>query len=548
MPTKSQNEASNIGSLLRARNNLIYVVTPEEARVERYLFEACASAGYTAVTWDCSQGVRNMDGSVSDLIAKVVDPATGNEVPNTDLTAALVAVAKNAGLDISPYETAPAAQRRVWIMRDLPAWTPDNPLGIETKRRLRNLGRALSGVPRERAQAIVVITPVADLPADLQGQATVVDWPRPDREEIASILDTLVTQYNIKLNGAREAAIDAAVGLTGEEASNCYARSLVQTKTIDPGIVSQEKKRIIQKSGVLQWLEPIEGGLKAVGGLDGIKSWVGKRALALFSPKAAAYGLQTLKGILLAGISGCGKTYVAMALGAEWRCPVVKFDFGALKGKFVGQSEGNLRKALDTLDSLGLCIVVVDEIEKALAGATQGAADGGVSADALGTFLSWMNDRRSKAFVIATANDITSIVNNAPELLRKGRFDEIFWVDLPTAVERVQVLEATLRKHKRTVAGVESLVDATEGFSGAELASLVPEALFTAFADGERDLTVADLAEVAKQVVPLSVTAKEKIASMRAWAATRAKSATTPDAPAAADKPVPVRAPALDLE
>jgi SpoVK/Ycf46/Vps4 family AAA+-type ATPase len=197
----------------------------------------------------------------------------------------------------------------------------------------------------------------------------------------------------------------------------------------------------------------------------------------------------------------------------------------------VGESEGRLRKALNTIDSLGPCIVLVDEIEKALAGATQGAADGGVSADALGTFLSWMNDRTSQAFVIATANDISSITTNAPELLRKGRFDEIFFVDTPNAQERVQVVAATLKTFKREPDGIDlqAIARRTDTFTGAELASLVPEALFTAFADGERALTTADLLQAAEGIVPLAQTASEKIASLRNWAKTRARAATTAD-------------------
>ena len=177
-----------------------------------------------------------------------------------------------------------------------------------------------------------------------------------------------------------------------------------------------------------------------------------------------------------------------------------------------------------------------------MAGATQGAADGGVIADALGTFLGWMNDRTSQAFVVATANDITSIVNNAPELLRKGRFDELFFVDLPNETERVEILQATLRQYKRALP-CESLVNDTAGFTGAELASVVPEALFTAFADGARDLKVTDLFVAIKQVVPLSKTAKDKIKSMRDWAAEKARPATTPLAIDTAARPVRV----LDL-
>ena len=504
--TRSQQEASNLSALLRARNAFIWVVTQEEARVEGYLAEAAAKAGYVPMFWDVASGVVPLGGT-----------------PRGD--------ANDIGEVLTRIQQGTGDQRTVWVLRDLQAWITGGGLSPAlTLRQVRNLARNLPGAPRERAQAIIVLSPSSDIPPELQGHATVIEWPSPDRAEVATILDGLVEAYGLDLNGARDQAIDAAVGLSGSEVQAVYSKSLVTTKTIDPKVVSAEKKRVIAKSGVLEWLDPLPGGLAGVGGLDAVKAWAVKRHAA-FTPAARAYGLPAPKGILVAGISGCGKTLLAKALAGEWSYPLIRFDFGALKSKFVGESEGNLRKAQRTIDSLGPCIVLVDEIEKALAGATQGAADGGVSADALGSFLSWMNDRTSPAFVIATANDITSIVNNAPELLRKGRFDEVFWVDVPTATERVEVLNATLRQHGRTIdpLHVQAAASNCDKFTGAELASLVPEAMFTAFADGEREVTAQDIVEAAKTVVPLADTAKEKIKSMRDWAATRARYATTPD-------------------
>lgn len=514
MPQNSASTVNDIAALVRARNSLIYVITPDEERVEGYLAQAATKALYVPWFWDSAAGVTNIAGQRQDGLEG--RPLIGGPSPDTTLAEI---ERRSRGENGNP-------ERGVWIMRDLNKWVGNDEKLVQ--RQLRTVARGLSKTPRNVAQAIIVITPSSDIPAELAGQAVVVEWPTPDREEVGGILDTLVKAYELNLNGAREAAIDAAVGLSAVEVKAVYSKSLVQTQTIDPAIVSREKKRVIAKSGVLEWLDPLEGGLDVVGGLDGIKTWVTKRAVA-FSPEAKAYGLPSPKGILLAGISGCGKTYIAKALAGQWKCPLIKFDFGALKGKFVGESEGRLRRALATVDSLGPCIVLVDEIEKGLAGATQGAADGGVSADALGTFLSWMNDRTSQAFVIATANDITSIVNNAPELLRKGRFDELFWVDLPVVYERAQVLWATIAAFKRNPNDFDlgAVADVTDKFNGAELASIVPEAMFAAFAEG-REVTTADLIVAAKGVVPLSDTAKEKIAAMRSWAAGKAKPATTP--------------------
>jgi SpoVK/Ycf46/Vps4 family AAA+-type ATPase len=224
---------------------------------------------------------------------------------------------------------------------------------------------------------------------------------------------------------------------------------------------------------------------------------------------------------MLMGVSGCGKSHIIRALGEEWGVPIIDLDLGGLKGKYVGQSEQNLRNALEQIEAFGPCIVRVDEVEKSLAGASGEAGDGGVAADALGTILTWMQDRTGQAFVIATCNDASKL---PPEFLRKGRFDEVFWVDLPTSEERAGVLAAALRRRGRNAADIlgdgqlRGLLDATEKFNGAELDALVPDALFAGFADGRREITTDDLLAAAKNVIPLAKTAETKIKALReAW-------------------------------
>jgi SpoVK/Ycf46/Vps4 family AAA+-type ATPase len=393
----------------------------------------------------------------------------------------------------------------------------------------------LPGVPRSNAQAIIVLTPNSDVPAELAGHTTVINWPLPDREEIASILDEAIDSLPDEIkdqaapNGTRSSAIDAAVGLSGEEVQACYARSLVQLRRIDPVLVAKEKKRVIARERVLEWFDPIPAGLDAVGGLDQLKTWLVSRRSA-YSPQARAYGLPAPKGALLVGIPGCGKSLTAKAVATAWQVPLLKIDLGSLKSKFVGESEANLRKALGVIEAIGRCVVWIDEIEKALAGATQGAADGGVSSDALGTILSWMQERAGEAFVIATANDVSSL---PPELLRKGRFDEVWWVDLPNQAERIEILLAALRQHGRgtevfdSAPQIAKVAESCDGFTGAEIAALVPDALFAAFADEEREITPSDLLESAKTITPLSKTMSEKLERLRTWANGRARPATS---------------------
>jgi SpoVK/Ycf46/Vps4 family AAA+-type ATPase len=320
----------------------------------------------------------------------------------------------------------------------------------------------------------------------------------------------------------------------------------VQLRKIDPATVNSEKRRVVTRERVLEWLEPLVSpedlatleakglsGLDWVGGLENLKSWLMARTAA-YTPAAREYGLPAPKGILVVGIPGCGKTLLAKACAAARKVPLLKLDIGGLKSKFVGESEANLRKALKTIEAIGPCVVLIDEIEKALQGATSGSADGGVSSDALGTILSWMQDRTSEAFVIATANDVTAL---PPELLRKGRFDELWFVDLPNIEERVAILEASLRQFKRDPdvidVNAQAVARATEGFTGSEIASLIPDAMFVAFADGGREIETKDVLAAARTVTPLSKTADAKVKALKDWGATRARPATA--APKAAD-------------
>jgi hypothetical protein len=524
MTTTSQKVANDVKALLRARNPLIWVVTREEARVEGYLFEAAAAAGYLPKTWDIAQGVTGMDGkAVSGMTAR-----------GPDEVLSLIAEKSAADLDRR-------GERGAWILRDLTEWIGNGMAGATLLRQLRNLTRTLPASPRGSAQAVIVITPSRNIPPEISAHATVIDWPLPDREEVAAIFDATIGNIPefeaddptkpfrsvVVSTSPRAPAVDAAIGLSGLEIQACFAKSLVQLRRIDPAAVAQEKRRVVSREGVLEWFDPLPGGLDAVGGLENLKAWLVSRAQA-YTPEAREYGLPPPKGTLLAGIPGCGKSLTAKAIATAWNIPLIRIDFGAMKSKFVGDSEQTLRKAFAVIGAIGRCVVWADELEKALQGATSGSADGGVSADALGAFLSWMQDRQGEAFVVATANDVESL---PPELLRKGRFDEVWFVDLPNQAERLQILVAALLSRGRTEITEQSyllkVAIQTDGFTGSEVAELVPDAMFRAFADGQRPLEVADLLAAVDTVVPLSKTADDKIKKLREWAKGRARPANT---------------------
>lgn len=500
MTTNTTTTISDLSNALRARNALIWIVTPEEERAEKGISEAAMAASYVPLFWDCATGLSEIDGRVVD--ASVTDPA-----------AVLTAIRAER-------------ERRVFVLRDFHKWIADPTVN----RGLRTLTRSIKSAARENARAVVVLSPSSEVPPELQGDALVIEWPLPSREEIAALLDAAIERLPEEVrsaaapNGTRDAAIDAAVGLTAQAALACYGKSLVATRKIDARTVAAEKKSVISKVKGVEWIDPIPGGLDAVGGLDGLKNWLSVRRSA-FTPAARAFGLPAPKGAMLVGVPGCGKSLTGKAISTAWGMPLLKIDLGAVKGKFVGESEAGLRSVLKVAETVAPCVVWIDEIEKALAGATQGAADGGVSADALGTILSWMQDRQGSVFVIATANDVSKL---PPELLRKGRFDEVFFVDLPNADERRAILATAMKAHGRDVTTVDAaaVATATDGFTGSEIAALVPDALFVAFNDGARAITTADLVAAAKSVVPLSKTASEKITALREWAKTRARPAS----------------------
>lgn len=500
--TKGSAAAADVAALLRARNPLIWITTREEARTERLLMESAQAANYEPRFWDCASGITDYAGTPQDAGQACTDPA---QVLST---------------------IRDSTRRQVWILRDLTPWLKDPTVS----RALRTLARQLTQAPRDQARAVILLTPSAEIPAEIAGHAIALDWPLPDREEIAQILDAAISALPDEIraaaapNGTRDAAIDAAVGLTAEEAQACYAKSLVSTRKIDPATVAAEKKRVIAREKVLEWVDPIAGGLDAVGGLENLKTWLQARRAA-FGPRARAYGLPAPKGALLVGVPGCGKSLTAKAIAAAWGMPLLRLDMGALRSKWVGESEANIRKALAVAESVAPCVLWLDEIEKALAGATQGAADGGTSADALGAVLSWMQDRAGQVFMIATANDVSAL---PPELLRKGRFDELFFIDLPNENERAAILRAALAQYGREEGAmiISQVAEATADFTGAELAALIPEALYAAFADAERPIKTEDLLTAAAATVPLARTAAEKIDKLRAWAKGRARPAS----------------------
>lgn len=503
---KLKEVAKEVQSLIRAKNTLLWVVTREEQRAERMLQAAAFSDQFMYATWDCADGFRTT--------VKEQALADGNNPRWRDPAQALEFIRSRA-------------ERRVYVLRDFHAWK--DPM---TVRALRSLARELQEQPKAKHRTLVVLSHSAEIPPELQNHVVVVDLPLPDREEMGEIADdvlrSLVSSEAVALSPAeRSAIVDAALGLSAEEAAGAFAKSLVSTtpKAILPAIVTTEKKAVVSRERVLTWYEPEPRGFSAVGGYEVLRQWCEDRRTD-FSEEARAFGLPAPKGMFLLGPPGTGKSLVAKAIASSWGMPLLRLDMGALRSKFVGESEGNIRRALSVAETVAPAIMWIDEIEKALAGSTGQQGDGGVGADALGVVLTWMQERKASVFVVATSNDVTNL---PPELLRRGRFDELFFIDLPNALEREDIVLATLRLYGRESHPVDAVVvaEAMDGFVGAEIAACVADALRIAFHDGARELRTEDVLKVAANTTPLA-RGNAKITALREWAKTRTRNASVP--------------------
>ena len=378
------------------------------------------------------------------------------------------------------------------------------------------------------------------IPESMQKEITILDMPLPTLDEIKAKLDKMISQNNqidtseLDEEG-KEKLCKAALGLTLQEAENAFALAMVNDGRIDGKdlvVILSEKMQVIKKTGILEFINT-DINVSDVGGLENLKSWLNKRNNS-WSEAAKKYCLPAPKGVLITGVPGCGKSLTAKAMSAVWQLPLLKLDFGKIFSGIVGSSEENMRKAIKTAEAVAPSILWVDEIEKSLSGLNSNG-DSGTSSRIFGTFLTWMQEKTAPVFVIATANNINSL---PAELLRKGRFDEIFFVDLPTQREREEIFKLHLSKRlkdKDVASKIEinsdlykQLAQMTEGFVGAEIEQVVISALYEAFFN-KRPLEFSDLANTIKNVVPLSVTQKEQILAIRQWANIRAVAATKKD-------------------
>jgi len=508
-------------SYVKAGYPLMVMVTAEENRAELEIARVAKECKRSITVWSVTEGLQDLE-------------KRGNKGSDQDPVAMLKKI-RSGSYDDST----------IFVLRDLHAFYK-NPILI---RHLRDIARDF----KQKKKNVVIITPVGTLPPELERDAVIINFDLPDREQIEEIWSLLYVQngelfksmsteidedwFDSKKAELTEDEIDriitAALGMTGVEVENAFSKAIVQSlrspKDDRPSIselVMKEKANAVRKNGILEYYEAMETS-DDIGGVDALKKWLDIRSKA-FSKKAREFGLPMPKGILLVGLPGCGKSLTAKAASNILNVPFIRFDISRVFGGIVGQSEQQMRGALQTIERVGQCVVWIDEAEKAFAGVGgSGSNDSGVTKRVFGNFLTWMQEKNGASFVVMTVNNIDAIAASSPEMLRKGRFDEIFFVGLPSEKERELIFSIHIRKNSRDPKNynLKKLAKISDGFSGAEIEMAVVEGLYSAFY-AECELQDKHILKAVADTNPLSETQKGSLEHMKKWAENNATDAS----------------------
>jgi hypothetical protein len=493
---------TQILNYLRAGYPGLYLISSEEERVEAELKTIASILEHKLYAWSVTDGlVDTADGRAQDAPEPLEALRLAAELPEDCLV----------------------------VLKDFQQFLDEpNPA-------LTRLVKDLLRIGKTKGKALLILGCRVALPPELDRQFVTVHWALPGKADLGTVLDNVAESgKQAKAEGeVRDLLLDSASGLTCLEAENAFALSIVESGKLCPQIVAREKANEVKKNGLLEVCPPA-ASLKDIGGLELLKEWLLQRQDA-FGQDAQRYGLPSPKGLLILGIPGTGKSLTAKATATVFNRPLLKLDAGKLFAGLVGQSESNLRSVIATCEAIAPCVLWIDELEKGFSGSrSSGFADGGTASRVFGTFLSWLQDRRAPVFVAATANDVTQL---PPELLRKGRFDELFFVDLPNQAEREAIWRIQIAKYGRAPDkfDVVELARATEGLTGSEIEQLFIDGLYDGFSRREEP-TDLNIAMLLNDLVPLSKLMAEQIDTLRHWAKGRARPATKPAATLASRK------------
>lgn len=506
MPVRemSRDALHEIEVLIRARYPLLSIITWEEERVEEEISVLAKKLNKKFICWSVIRGLYMYGDSVQTQKRAFV-PQTTDPVEALEETIKFVDAAIFLFKDLHPYICEHSVVRKL---------------------------REVTSYLRTSHKTLILLSPTLEIPLELVKDITVIDFPLPGLPQLEELLNSIIEQVkeSSKIeftldSDSREKLLKAALGLTLKEAENSFARALILKKNLSEealDIILKEKEQAIRKSGMLEYCNT-DASIDGVGGLDNLKEYFRKRTFA-FTEKARNFGLPPPRGVLLIGVQGCGKSLCAKAISREWSLPLLRFDVGKVFSSLVGSSEENTRRAISIAESIAPSLLWVDEIEKAFAGASSShILDAGTTSRVFSTFLTWMQEKTAPVFVMATSNNISIL---PPELLRKGRFDEIFFVDLPSREERKEIFQIHIRKKGRDPCNydIDRLVSISKGFSGAEIEEAVVTGMYDAFYEGV-ELSDAHIAKAIQDTVPLSQTMAEDIEKLRDWSRQRARKA-----------------------
>jgi hypothetical protein len=524
----SANALDRLKVLINSSTPIVVMETVEEVRALSLVRTACSDLSLAIFEWTIADGlVRSGSAAAISQLAQARSETRGGSETGVAPRAAVYnttdPVQALANLETMTIEA-------VFVLKDFHRHT-ENPVVV---RRLRDVGQKFSANRR----TLILTAPTIEMPPELASLVEFLDLPLPDKDRLREIIRETYTRmaatHTLKLqldaNGVDAMAANLR-GLTEEAAERAVSQAVVGRMALSADCVTdvlEAKKALLKRSGMLEFVDATDN-MASVGGLENLKRWLEQRRGA-WDDSAREFGLEPSKGVIILGVQGCGKSLSARAVAGEWKLPLVKFDTAAVYDKFIGETEKRIQKVFRVAEGLAPCVLWIDELEKVFAGSgpDSASADAGVSSRLLASFLSWMQDRKPAVFVAATCNNVTVL---PPELIRKGRFDELFFVDLPSAAERKQVFCIQLSKRKRNPSDydLDQVATAAKGFSGAEIESAVQTALYAAFA-GKQELGTEDLLTALSSTVPLSVTRAEEIATLRDWAKDRAVWASAPEA------------------
>ena len=541
--------------LINSSTPIIVMETAEETHAVGMVRTACSDLNMATFEWSIADGLVRSGSNISAEVRKISVPAGATQTrtslsPSAGEADRLArAMLSSQGADTatdgrggasSIYNTREPVQalanmesmtlEAVFILKDFHRHM-DDPVVV---RRLRDVGQKFSANRR----TVVITAPEIAVPSELTTLVEYFNLPLPDRDRMHDIIRETFTRLSktctlkLQLDAAGVDAVAANLrGLTEEEAERATCQALVSRYALCQETVTdvlEAKKQLLRHSGMLEFIDACDN-MASVGGLENLKHWLGQRRGA-WEDSAREFGLEPPRGVIILGVQGCGKSLCARSVAGEWKLPLVKFDTAAVYDKYIGETEKRIRKVFQVAEGLAPCVLWIDELEKVFAGSEpdSASADAGVSSRLLASFLSWMQDRKAAVFVAATCNNVTVL---PPELIRKGRFDELFFVDLPNQAERKQIFSIQLAKRKRNAAefDLERVATAAKGYSGAEIDAAVQTGLYAAFSE-KKSLTTQSLLDALAQTVPLSTTRAEEIEALRAWARTRAVPASARDA------------------